>query len=94
MSLSKDDHDDDVEDAFMLSNNFSILMAAAIACVDSSYETRDPSIKQQRVHWADCSKSYESRSEYSRHMRMAPESFSKLLGFVRERLTVDQNQSL
>ena len=54
---------------------------------------RAPTVFEQRLMWDAIMEKYEDRVWFRRHLRMRPESFTKLLSFIRDDLEVNQSKA-
>jgi hypothetical protein len=57
------------------------------------FDTREPSFEEQRLTWATYCDKHNRRGTFKRQLRMAQQSFEKLLSYIREDLEVNETMA-
>ena len=70
----------------------SATMAALVAAYNYA-ENRTPSFFDQRLKWDVLLQKYGDQTNFTRHLRMSPSSFNKLLALIRPALKANELQA-
>jgi hypothetical protein len=70
-------------------NEFLDTMIIMMAVQSSDIEERSPPLFEQRLLWKSILETHGTRDTFTRHLRMAQESFNQLLGYIQPVLEVD-----